>query len=204
MTMRFSPLARAIAGATLLFSSAAQAQLAQNLTIGNPKAMAMGNAITADYSGIDAVHYNPAALTKLKGRKTTMKFITGVMDIRAEFDAPADYGSKFLGLKNDPVANSSSRTTTPAVYLPGLGGATELPLLFMPLAGLSINPPGSKLTFATNVYTPQALGFTREDDDPAAYQGKEVVMQRLTYFSPSVGYQMNDELAIGLDRKSVV
>ena len=198
MTMRFSPLARAIAGATLLFSSAAQAQLAQNLTIGNPKAMAMGNAITADYSGIDAVHYNPAALTKLKGRKTTMKFITGVMDIRAEFDAPADYGSKFLGLKNDPVANSSSRTTTPAVYLPGLGGATELPLLFMPLAGLSINPPGSKLTFATNVYTPQALGFTRDDDDPAAYQGKEVVMQRLTYFSPSLGYQMNDQLAIGL------
>ena len=51
MTMRFSPLARAIAGATLLLSGVAQAQLAQNLTIGNPKAMAMGNAITADYSG---------------------------------------------------------------------------------------------------------------------------------------------------------
>ena len=41
MTMRFSPLARAIAGATLLLSGVAQAQLAQNLTIGNPKAMAM-------------------------------------------------------------------------------------------------------------------------------------------------------------------
>jgi long-subunit fatty acid transport protein len=198
MKMRISPLKRAIAGAALLVSASAQAQLAQNLTIGNPKAMAMGNAITADESGIDAVHYNPAALTKLKGRKTTVKFITAVMDIRADFDAGPNYGSEFFGASNDPVANSSSRTTTPALYFPGLGGATELPLLFAPLAGLSINPPGSKLTFATNVYTPQALGFVRDDDDPGRYQGKEVVLQRLTYFSPAVGYQLNDQLSLGL------
>jgi long-subunit fatty acid transport protein len=140
MKMRISPLKRAIAGAALLVSASAQAQLAQNLTIGNPKAMAMGNAITADESGIDAVHYNPAALTKLKGRKTTVKFITAVMDIRADFDAGPNYGTEFFGASNDPVANSSSRTTTPALYFPGLGGATELPLLFAPLAGLSICP----------------------------------------------------------------
>jgi long-subunit fatty acid transport protein len=198
MKMRISPLKRAIAGAALLVSASAQAQLAQNLTIGNPKAMAMGNAITADDSGIDAVHYNPAALTKLKGRKTTIKFISAVMDIRSDFNAGPNYGDKFLGSDNDPVANSSSRTTTPAMYFPGLGGATELPLLFAPLAGLSINPPGSKLTFATDVYTPQALGYVRGDDDPGRYQGKEVVMQRLTYFSPAVGYQVNDELSLGL------
>lgn len=198
MKMRISPLTRAIAGTALLVSATAQAQLAQNLTIGNPKAMAMGNAITADDSGIDAVHYNPAALTKLKGRKTTVKFISAVMDIRADFNAGPNYGDKFLGADNDPVANSSSRTTTPAMYFPALGGATELPLLFAPLAGLSINPPGSKFTYATDVYTPQALGFVREDDDPARYQGKEVVMQRLTYFSPAVGYQLNDEISIGL------
>lgn len=198
MIMRISPLARAISGIALLWAGAANAQLAQNLTIGNPKAMALGNAITADSSGIDAVHYNPAALTKLKGRQTVVKFITGMMDIRADFDAPPDYGSSFFGLKDDPVANSSSRTTTAAMYLPGLGGAMEVPLLFAPLAGLSINPPGSKFTFATNVYTPQALGFTRDSDDPARYQGREVVLQRLTYFSPSIGYQVNDELSVGL------
>lgn len=198
MKMRISPLKRAIAGAALLVSANAHAQLAQNLTIGNPKAMAMGNAITADDSGIDAVHYNPAALTKLKGRKTTIKFISAVMDIRSDFNAGPNYGDKFLGADGDPVANSSSRTTTPAMYFPGMGGATELPLLFAPLAGLSINPPGSKLTFATDVYTPQALGYVRDDDDPGRYQGKEVVMQRLTYFSPSVGYQVNDQLSVGL------
>ena len=198
MNIRMSPLARAITGVLWLWAGAAQAQLAQNLTIGNPKAMALGNAITADSSGVDAVHYNPAALTKLKGRQTTTKFITGVMDIRADFDAPDNYGDKFLGLNDDPVANSSSRTTAAAMYLPGMGGATELPLLFAPLGGVSVNPPGSKFTFATNIYAPQALGFSRDDDDPARYQGKEIVMQRITYFSPSVGYQVNDELALGL------
>ncbi|WP_026146468.1 outer membrane protein transport protein [Zestomonas thermotolerans] len=198
MTMRITALASAIAWTTLLFSGAAQAQMAQNLTIGNPKAMALGNAITADSSGIDAVHYNPAALTKLKGRQTTVKFITWMMDIRADFDAPPDYGSSFLGLNDDPVKNRSSRTTTAAMYLPGLGGAVDVPMLFAPLAGISINPPGSKLTFATNVYAPQALGYSRDGDDPGRYQGKEVVLQRITYFSPSLGYQVNDELSVGL------
>lgn len=197
MSMQLSPLARAIAGVGLCWAGLAQAQLANDLTIGNPKAMAMANAITADSSGIDAVHYNPAALTKLKGRQSTVKLLTGVMDIRAEFEAPPDYG--FLGFDDDPVKNSSSRTMTPAMYLPGMGGMTEVPVLFAPLAGLSINPPGSKFTFATNVYAPMALGYSRDSDsDPARYQGREVALQRITYFSPSVGYQMNDELALGL------
>jgi len=191
------PLARLCAGLGLLMASVAQAQLANNLTIGNPKAMALANAVTADSTGVDAVHYNPAALTKLKGRQTTVKFLTGVMDIRAEFEAPPGYGA--FGYSDDDVKNSSSRTLTPAMYLPGLGGMTEVPMLFAPLAGLSINPPGSKLTFATNVYAPMALGYSRDDDsDPARYQGREVALQRITYFSPSLGYQMNDELASGL------
>ena len=114
------PLARLCAGLGLLMAGVAQAQLANNLTIGNPKAMALANAVTADSTGVDAVHYNPAALTKLKGRQTTVKFLTGVMDIRAEFDAPPGYGA--FGYSDDYVKNSSSRTLTPAMYLPGLGG----------------------------------------------------------------------------------
>lgn len=110
MTMRISPLVLALAGVGLGWAGGVQAQLANDLTIGNPKAMAMANAVTADSTGIDAVHYNPAALVKLKGRQTTVKVIAGVMDIRAKFDAPADYG--FFGYKNDSVAGASSRTLT--------------------------------------------------------------------------------------------
>lgn len=192
---RLQPLL--LAGLTLGWWLPAQAQLANNLTIGNPKAMAMGNAVTADSTGIDAVHYNPAALTKLKGRMTTLKMISGVMDIRAKFDAPDGYN--YMGFDDDPYKNSSSRTTTPAMYLPGLGGMTEMPLLAAPLAGLSINPPGSKFTFATNVYAPMALGYSRDSDsDPGRFQGRQVSLQRITYFSPSLAYQVNDELSLGL------
>ncbi|VTM19832.1 outer membrane protein transport protein [Pseudomonas aeruginosa] len=135
----------------------------------------------------------------MKGRQATVKLLTGVMDIRAGFKAPPNYGEGTFGLRDDPVANSHSRTLTPTMYLPGLGGMTEVPLLVAPLAGISINPPGSKFTFATNVYTPQALGYSRDSDsDPARYQGREVSLQRLTYFSPTLAYQVNDELSVGL------
>ncbi len=165
MTLAYKLRVLLLAGLTVGCSWHANAQLANNLTIGNPKAMAMGNAITADSSGIDAVHYNPAALSKLKGRQSTVKLLSGVMDIRAKFEAREGYN--FLGYSDDPYKSSSSRTLTPVMYLPGLGGMTELPVLIAPLAGLSINPPGSKLTFATNVYAPMALGYSRDsDEDP--------------------------------------
>ena len=45
MSMQLSPLARAIAGVGLCWAGLAQAQLANDLTIGNPKAMAMANAM---------------------------------------------------------------------------------------------------------------------------------------------------------------
>lgn len=199
MKMRIAPLWLALAGVCLAWIPPAGAQMANDLTIGNPKAMALGNAVTADETGIDSVHYNPAALTRMKGRQATVKLLTGVMDIRAGFKAPPNYGEGTFGLRDDPVANSHSRTLTPTMYLPGLGGMTDVPLLVAPLAGISINPPGSKFTFATNVYTPQALGYSRDSDsDPARYQGREVSLQRLTYFSPTLAYQVNDELSVGL------
>ncbi|MCO2216992.1 aromatic hydrocarbon degradation protein, partial [Pseudomonas aeruginosa] len=129
MKMRIAPLWLALAGVCLAWIPPAGAQMANDLTIGNPKAMALGNAVTADETGIDSVHYNPAALTRMKGRQATVKLLTGVMDIRAGFKAPPNYGEGTFGLRDDPVANSHSRTLTPTMYLPGLGGMTDVPLL---------------------------------------------------------------------------
>ena len=72
MNTRISLLTQTIFWTLSLCSGVVQAQLAQNLTIGSPKAMALGNAVTADSTGIDGVHYNPATLSKLKGRQTTV------------------------------------------------------------------------------------------------------------------------------------
>ena len=42
--------------------SPCRAALVENLTMGNAKALALGNAVTADPPGVDAIHFNPAGL----------------------------------------------------------------------------------------------------------------------------------------------
>ena len=73
-------------------SCGAQAQLAQNLTI-HPKALALGNAVTADPPGIMAIHYNPAGLTKLDGRQLEVNLMSVYLDIDADFTAPESNGT---------------------------------------------------------------------------------------------------------------
>lgn len=50
----------------LLVSNDLRAAVAENIVTLNPKAFALGNAVTADYVGVDSLHYNPAALINLK------------------------------------------------------------------------------------------------------------------------------------------
>src|SRR5690554_7819876 len=71
-------------------SCGAQAQLAQNLTI-HPKALALGNAVTADPPGIMAVYFNPAGLTKLVGRQFEINLLGVYLDVDADFTAPEGF-----------------------------------------------------------------------------------------------------------------
>ena len=68
----------------LVLSVASYGQLAQNLTLGNAKALALANAVTADPPGIDAIHFNPAGLTRLKGKKVNLKVVAGQFTITSE------------------------------------------------------------------------------------------------------------------------
>lgn len=184
----------------------AQAQMAQNL-ISHPKALALGNAVTADPPGIMAVHYNPAGLTKLDGRQLEVNLMSAYLDIDADFIAPDGYEifgidgletDPLTGQQRDPVANKHSHTNTLALYVPGVG-IQRLPPGpgLAPSGGISINPPGSKLTFGNAFYLPFVAGFVRDSDDPARYQPKAAALQRLTYLSPTVGYEINDEWSVG-------
>ena len=85
-----------------------------------------------------------------------------------------------------------------ALYLPGYGilRAPPGPAL-APSAGISINPPGSKLTFGNAFYLPLAAGFYRDKDDPGRYQPQATALQRTTYLSPTVGYEINDDWSVG-------
>ena len=181
----------------ICFSNNANAQLGQNLLIGNAKAISLGNAVTADPPGIDSIHFNPAGLTKLKGRQSHLKFIIGDISVEGEFTSNKEYDD-LLATYNftDPMANTKSEVKNFALYLPGLG-VTEVPVVAAPLGGMSYNPPGSNITFATAVYAPLMLGFTREEEDMGRFYGTKMGLSRITFFSPTIGWKVNDELSLG-------
>ncbi|QSP93566.1 outer membrane protein transport protein [Marinobacter salinisoli] len=187
-------------------SGGADAQLAQNLTI-HPKALALGNAVTADPPGMMAIHYNPAGLTKLDDRQLEVNLLNVYLDIDADFFAPEGYEifgidgleiDPATGKQKDPVANTHSHTNNLAIFVPGYGILRMPPGPgVLPSTGISINPPGSKLTFGNAFYLPFAAGYYRDKDDPGRYQAQANALQRVTYLSPTVGYEINDEWSVG-------
>ena len=190
----------------VFLSFGVRAQLSQNLTI-HPKALALGNAVTADPPGIMAIHYNPAGLTKLDGRQLEVNLLSVYLDIDADFTAPEGFEifgidgleiDPLTGKQRDPVANTHSHTNNVALYVPGFGIVRTPPgPAVAPSAGVSIKPPGSKFTFANAFFLPMAAGFYREKDDPGRFQPQATALQRTTYLSPTVGYEINDKWSVG-------
>ncbi len=211
-TSRLRPLVSAI----LLtgFSSAAFAQLGTNLSV-DLRSLALGNAVTADPPGVNAVHFNPAGLTKIQGLQTEQQIIVADFDIQREFTVPAGYN--VFGYSDDPlVCNDGPEVNSDlctdfkgpvsgdveyvSLYVPILKKMVDLgkgvPMV-APTMGIAYNPPGSKATYATAVYAPLMAGFGAEDGNPGNFMGQQVALERITYLSPSVGYQVNDQLSIG-------
>ena len=210
--IRLSPLVSAI----LLtgYSSVTFAALGQNLSV-DIRSLAMGNAVTADPPGISAIHFNPAALTKIEGLQTDVQGILADFNIEREFSVPAGYN--VFGYSDDPiVCNDGPEVDAdictdfkgpvrgdveyPSLYVPGLKKMVDLGKgmpVAAPTAGIAYNPPGSKMTFATAMYAPLIAGFGAEDGNPGNFMGQQVALERITYLSPSMAYQINDQLSIG-------
>lgn len=190
------------------------AQLGQNLSV-DVRSLSMGNAVTADPPGISAIHFNPAALTKLKGLHTDVQGLVANFDVKREFSVPGGYS--VFGYSDDPLVcndapdNPSSLCTDfkgkvsgdveyASLYVPILKKVVDLgegwPVA-APTGGISYNPPGSKITYATAVYAPMVAGFGAEDGNPGNYMGQQVAMERITYLSPTMAYQVSDELSVG-------
>lgn len=201
-------LPRALAFFVLsLWVSSAWAVVADSLTIGNAKALSLGNAVTADPPGIDSIHFNPAGLARIKGRVLQLKMVAAdfsvVMDIGDYVDARKNRLQEMEatglfedGYFDDEAHMSTSETEGAALMLPFFG-LTELPAIAAPLGGASYSPPGKDVTFATNVYAPMMVGFYRQEDDPGRFIGERMSLMHLTYFSPSFGLKVTDEFAVG-------
>lgn len=174
-----------------------RAALSENLGT-SVVAMSLGNAVTADPPGLDAIHFNPAGLTRMKGRWISNSVFGASLSPTASFKAPD--GFDVGGWKDDPVAGTSTGNVSAAVYLPGVGVLNAaLPASVGGSLAVSYNEPGSPWTFATGAYVTQGVGFKRIDEnDPGRFDGSKVLMQRLVYMSPSVAYKATETLSFGV------
>ncbi len=183
-----------IAGA---LPATACAQLAQNLTIGNAKALALGNAVTADPPGVDSIHFNPAGLARINGREIQWKYVAADIALKGKFSSNEDY-DRLLEERDeeDPLANTSSEIEGAAFYMPGKG-IKKLPVAVGLAGGIAYSPPGSRWVLGTAVYTPVVGGFTRDEKDPGTVYGRQAAVTRITYFSPTIAYRFSDDLSVG-------
>ena len=198
---RRSPLARAalaaLAATGALAASGAHATLTENIAV-SPVAMSLGNAVTADPPGLDSIHFNPAGLARIKADTRSDTIFGAVLRTTADFHQPA--GFDIGGYTEDPLAGTHSDHNKQAIFIPIAGvPSPRLPLAVAAGLALSWHNEGSPWTFATGTYVPQAVGIdrTKNPNDPARFDGKQVVIQRLVYLSPSVGYQVNDQFSLG-------
>ncbi len=161
--------------------------------------MSLGNAVTADPPGIDAIHFNPAGLTRLKGNWKSDSIFGASIKPYASFSQPD--GFDIGGWTDHPLNGSHTGRVRQTLFLPTIGSPkARLPFAFAAGMGLSYNQPGSAWTFATALYIPQAVGIDRtlDKDDPARFDGRKVVLQRMVYLSPSVAFKVNDSLSVGV------
>ena len=101
---------------TVLMGNLAQAQFLQQLPIGDPRAMALGFAVTADPKGVDSIHYNPAGLAKIRRDTYQLKFIAALLESSTSFGKHQDSSMEFLDTFSfeDPLENSKSQLDSSA------------------------------------------------------------------------------------------
>lgn len=189
---------------TLCLCLPAKAQLSNNLSVGNPVAISMANAVTARPPGTDAIHFNPAGLARIKNELTQYKLqlaytaFEGSVSGRAPgepFDAIEDdlYSQDPLlqGQQSRPIEVSSSN-----IYLP-IFGHVELPFVIAPGYGFALRSSNNQFVFANSAVMVAAGGFRRDSDNVAAYAGEKVGQTTLAYFNPTVAFQLTDNIDVG-------
>ena len=190
---------------TLCLCLPAKAQLSNNLSVGNPVAISMANAVTARPPGTDAIHFNPAGLARIKYELTQYKLqlaytaFDGSVSGRAPgepFDAIEDdlYSQDPLlqGQQSRPIEVSSSN-----IYLP-IFGHVELPFVIAPGYGFALRSSNNQFVFANSAVMVAAGGFRRDSDNVAAYAGEKVGQTTLAYFNPTVAFQLTDNIDVGM------
>lgn len=182
----------------LCLISSAWAQPGQDIFLANAKAMSLGHAVTADPPGIDSIHFNPAGLAKLHGRQFEFKGISAAVSLTGDFSPSPTYTNLIQSFGfQDAVSNSHSKIKGLSIFLPKVGFIDLPPVVAAGLGGVAWESKRYGITFADAVYSPIIGGVNRDDNDPGRYSYHRAGITRLTYFSPSFGMYLTDDIAIG-------
>lgn len=181
-----------------------RAELIEDLSLMSPKAVGLANAVTADPPGVDSIHFNPAGLADIEQTSYEVKLATFAMSNRYRTgeqrvgDRIQEVYESLAGeaYPTDPLANQQGEINHAAALSPG-GKFDEMEVPFALAGGGAIRLGDTGLVVATAAYSPMLVGFTRDESDLGRYDGKEVAFTRLTYFSPSVGYRIDEHWAVG-------
>lgn len=197
-----NPIWRSLIGViAVTVATTTYSAIVENITLGNAKALSLGNAVTADPPGVDSIHFNPAGLAAMDGRQYNLKVLAASMSFSVEFGGHDPLTQTMLDYNGyqDESAHQTSETSMIGLRIPFQEGITEwpLPVLILPLGGASYRAPGSAVTWATAVYAPMAAGYIRDEDDPARFMGQHLSLAKITYFAPSFGVQLSDRFAVG-------
>lgn len=189
----------------LLRISNASGEMLEDITLMSPKAMAMANAVTADPPLIDAIHFNPAGLIRIKNSATELKVATvyPISHLRTGSQAVdpqvVDLYESATGTSypTDPLANKSSETSDTVAVLPGKR-IEELSFPLLLLGGIAIRDESRPMVFGSAVYTPMITGYRRSNEDLGRYDARESATTRITYFSPTIAFPVINDFSIGL------
>ncbi len=138
-------------------------------------ATGQGAAFSAQADNPSAVHYNPAGMTQLEG----IQFSTGTLLIGGSLRFKSDLGPNVKGDLGSTVANPPPSTVFLTAHLPALG-LTNLP----------------NWTVGIGVTSPFALSVEYPDNSLIAPISTTASLP-LINIKPTVGYRVNDYIAIG-------
>ena len=181
-----------------------QAQLSQNLSVGNPVALSLGNSVTARPPGTDAIHYNPAGLALLKNDYKQYKLQTAMFRHQGSVSGQSP-GVPFVPAeqpeyRQDPILQGeksrSVEVDSVSVFLPGFDHV-ELPFLLAPGYGFALRLKDENYVFANSALTLQAFGYARDKDNVGAFNGQQFGITRIAYFNPTLALNLSDNLFIG-------
>ncbi|MCG8668566.1 MAG: outer membrane protein transport protein [Pseudomonadales bacterium] len=177
--------------------------MSHNLSIGNPVALGMGNSATAYPQGTDSIHYNPAGLGLIQRDFEQWKLQSAFFSHEGSVSgsAPGESFNPVEGFEQEPILegeqNRSVEVESTSLFLPFFG-QTAMPFLAAPGFGWAKRPPGKNYVIANSAFAVQVFGYKREADNIGAFNGQQFGITRIAYFNPSIGYELTDDLYVGL------